>query len=101
MAEPVAFRSIFGRIYFTDDGKTAMMYQQLIADLDILMSLNDKDIRSLCDVIRLPGGSIANPDYVQVGGIYPVNVKTYIRNNGIAVSLVTENNLKLAIFYLK
>ena len=78
-----------------------MMNQQVIAYIDTLISLNDKDIISLCDVIRSPGGSIANPTYVQVGGIYPVGVNAYICNNGTPVSIVAENNLKLTVFYLK
>ena len=77
---------------FTDEGKTVMMDQQVIADLDILISLDDKDIISLCDVIRSPGGSITNPTNVQVGGIYPVGVNTYICNNGTPVALVAEKN---------
>ena len=101
MAEPVAFRSMLGRMSFTDEGKTTMMYQQVIDNIDTLISLDDMDIRSLCNVIRFPGGSIANPYYLQVGGIYPVDVNAYIRNNGTPVALVDENNLKLAVFYLK
>ena len=101
MAKPVAFRSMSGRMSFTNEGKTAMMYQQVIAYLDTLISLDDKDTRSLYNVIRSPGVSIANPAYVQVGGIYPVGVNSYIRNNGTPVSLVDENNLKLEVFYLK
>ena len=66
-----------------------------------MISLDDKDIRSLCDVIRSPGGSVANPAYLQVGGIYPVGVNAHICNNGTLVALVAENNLKLAVFYLK
>ena len=101
MDEPGAFRSMLGRMSFTNEGKTAMMDQQVIADLDTLISLNGKDIRSLCDVIRSPGGSIANPDYLQVGGIYSVVVNVYICNNGTPVAFVAENNLNLAVFYLK
>ena len=78
-----------------------MMDQQVIDDLDTLISLDDKDIRSLCDVIRSPGGSVANPSYVQVGGMYLVGVNAYIHKNGTPVALVDENNLKLAVFYLK
>ena len=101
MAEPVAFRSMLGRMSFTDEGKTAMMDQQVIAYLDTLISLDDKDTRSLYDVIRSPGCSVANPAYVQVGGIYPVGVNTNICNNGTPVALVAENNLKIAVFYMK
>ena len=101
MAEPVAFRIMLGRRYFTNEGKTAVMDKKMIADLDTLISLDEKDIISLCNVIRSPGGSISNPAYVQVGGIYLVGVNTYIRNNGTQVALVAENNLKLAVFYLK
>ena len=101
MAKPVAFRSMLGRTYFTDEGKTAMMDQHVISDLETLISLYDKDIRSLCDVIISPGGSVANPTYVEVDGIYPVGVNPYIRNNGTPVALVEEKNLKLAVFYLK
>ena len=101
MAKPVAFRSMLGRMYYTDEGKTAMVDQQVIEDIDKLISLDDKDIRSLCDVIRSPGGSVANPAYLQVGGIYPVGVNAHICKNGTLVALVAENNLKLAVFYLK
>ena len=101
MDELVALRSMSGRMSFTDEGKTVMVDQQVIDDLDTLILLDDKDIRSLCDVIRLPGGSVANPVYVQVGGIYPVGVNAHIRNNETPVALVAENNLKLAVFYLK
>ena len=47
MDESVAFRSMLGRMSFTDEGKTAMMDQHVIADIDTLISLDDKDIRSL------------------------------------------------------
>ena len=77
------------------------MDQEVISYLDTLISLDEKDISSLCNIIRLPGGSIANPAYVQVGDIYPVGVNPYIRNNGTPVALVEEKNLKLAVFYLK
>ena len=100
MAEPVAFRSMLGRMYFTNEVNTAMMDQQVIADLDILILLDDNDIRSLWDVIRSPGGSIINLAYLQVGCIYPVGVNAYIRNNRTPVDLVDENNLKLAFLYL-
>ena len=88
MDELVALRSMLGRMSFTDEGKTAMMYKQVIADIDTLISLDDKDISSLCDVIRYPGGSIANPSYVQLGGTYPVGVNPYICHNGTPVALV-------------
>ena len=101
MDEPAAFRSMLGHMSFTYEGNTAMADQHLIDDLYTLISLDDKDIISLCDVIRPPGGSIVNPAYVQVGGIYLVGVNTYIQNNGTPVALVAENNLKLAVFYLK
>ena len=101
MAEPVAFRSMLGRMSFTDEGKTAMMDQLVIDNLNTLILLDDRDIRSLCDVIRSPGGIVANPACVQVGGIYPVGVNAYIRNNGTPVSLVAETNLNLVVFYLK
>ena len=78
-----------------------MMDQQMIDDIGTLITLNDKDIRSLCDVIISPGGSVANPAYVEVDGIYPVGVNAYIHNNGTPVALVDENKLKLAVFYLK
>ena len=101
MDKPVAFRSMLGRMSSTDEGKTAMVDQQVIDDLDTLILLDDKDIISLCNVIRSPGSSVANPAYIQVGGIYPVGVNSHIHNNGTPVSLVAENNLKLAVFYLK
>ena len=101
MAEPLVLISMLGHMSFTNEGKTVMMDQQVIEDLDILISLDDKDIRSLCDVIRSPGGSIANPFYVQVGGIYPVGVNVFIHNNGTPVALVAENSLDLAVFYMK
>ena len=78
-----------------------MMYQQVIENISTLITLNDKDIRSLCDVIISPGGSVANPAYVEVDGIYPVGVNAYIHNNGTPVSLEAENNFNLAVFYLK
>ena len=78
-----------------------MVDQQVIEDIEKLISLDDKDIRSLCDVIISTGGSVANPAYVQVGGIYPVGVNSHIHNNGTPVALVAENNLKLAVLYLK
>ena len=101
MAEPVAFISMLGGMSFTDEGKTTMMDQQVIDDLDTLILIDDKDIRSLCDVIRSSGGSVANPAYVQVGGIYPVGVNAYIRSNETPAALVADNNLKLVVFYLK
>ena len=101
MAKPVAFRSMSGRMSFTNEGKTAMMDQLVIDNLNTLILLDDRDIRSLCDVIISTGGSVANPAYVQVGGIYPVGVNSHIRNNGTPVALVSENNLKIAVFYLK
>ena len=72
----------------------------MIDDIGTLITLNDKDIRSLCDVIMLGWNSIANPAYVQVGGIYPMGVNIYNRKNGTSVALVAEKNLKLAVLYL-
>ena len=91
---------MLGHVSFTNEGKTVMMDKQVIDDLDTLISLDDKDIRSLCDVIRSLGGIVANPAYVQVGGIYPMGVNIYNRKNGTSVALVAEKNLKLAVLYL-
>ena len=48
------------------------------------------EIESLCKVVRRPGGAIAGAGVGQV-----------VANPGIHVSLLAENSLKLAVYWLR
>ena len=69
------------RLVFSAQAATDIMGDQGIDCLDELRVPDDKEVESLCKVVRRPGGSTST--------------------TGTTESLWAEANLKLAVFYLK
>ena len=86
-----AMRQVFKRCGFTTEASNAMEGVQAIDSIEELRLLKDSEIESLCKVIRRPGGTIADPD----------NDGQVIPNPGFPVALRSENNLKLAAYWLR
>ena len=54
-------RAAMVRIGFSEQAAQALVEEQGIATLEEIRLLSDDEIESLCKVIRLPGGTIAQP----------------------------------------
>ena len=73
-----------------------MINDQGLNSLKVLANLEEKEITSLCKLCRKPGGTVeANQTQRRNQG------SQSIPNPGVPVALIHENNLKLAVFYLK
>ena len=73
--------AVLVRLGFSAQAATDIIGEQGIDTLEELRVLDDKEVESLCKVVRKPGG-ISNAA-------------------GTAVSLRAEANLKMAVYYLK
>ena len=80
---------------FTQEAADFITDDQDMNDLSEFKLMTDKEVESLCKVVRRPGGTIPNPS-AAVAGQPPT-----IPNPGIPVSQHAENNLKLMCFYLR
>ena len=69
------------RLGFSSQAATDIMGDQGIDSLEELRVLDDKEVESLCKVVRKPGGPTSTA--------------------GTTVSLRAEANLKLVVYYLK
>ena len=66
-----------------------MVDEQTIDSLEEVCNLNDSEVSNLCKALRKPGGTIQGPN------------NALIPDPGVRVSLIAENNLKLACYYLR
>lgn len=85
-----AIRAALVHLGFTQAAAATITDVQGYNTLDELADLDDEEVKSLCKVIRRPGGTIA------VAGRGGGNVP----NPGTVVSLKAENNLILACYFL-
>ncbi len=87
-------RATMTRIGFTDAAAQALVKEQGIDTLEEIRLLTDSEIKSLCKVIRRPGGTIPPP---AGAGRFAANVP----NPGVPVNQRAEGHLKLLAFYLR
>ena len=87
----VAIRAALMRLGFTRAAATTITDVQGYDSLDELAELDDDEVKSLCKVLRRPGGTINAPG--RGGGNVP--------NPGTVVSLKAENNLILGCYFLR
>jgi hypothetical protein len=100
MATSATMRAIFERLGFTPGAAASIEGNDHgINTLEEVVFLNDKDIDSLVKQFRHPGGVIAGPKIV--GGAAQGNPGPLVANPGHSVSIRADNNLKLAVFYLR
>ena len=79
------------------EAATFIQDDQGMGSLKELRPLTDDDVETLRKVTHCPGSTIDNPNIQAPGtGTHP-----QIANLGILVAQCTENNLKLATYYLK
>ena len=79
------------------EAATFIQDDQGMGSLEELCLQTDNNVKTLCKVIHHPGGTINDPNVsVPETGPHP-----QIANLGILVTQCTENNLKLASYYLK
>ena len=88
-------RDALERIGFTAESAMFIVVTQGYNSLEELGVLTDKEVASLCKVVRRPGGTMVNPQAVVVGQ------PAAIPNPGLSVSLRAENNLKLACYFIR
>ena len=87
---------LFTEIGFSNAATTFMINDQGLNSPKVLANLEEKEITSLCKLCRKPGGTVeANQTQRRNQG------SQSIPNPGVPVALIHENNLKLAVFYLK
>ena len=85
MAEAASIRTMLERMGFTPEAAQLVTGDQGIDSVDELRNLDDDKASNLCRVLRRPGGTNA------AGAADP----------GTKVSARAEDNLKLAIYYVK
>ena len=94
MAQPVAIRTALLRLGFTNDASIFLTEEQGMDMLNVWLMLSDDRVRELCKVVRCPGGTIDNPDAGDEGQA------DVIPNPGLKVSVIAEDNLKMACYYM-
>lgn len=85
MAEAASIRTMLERMGFTPDAATLITGDQGIDSVDELRTLDDDKASNLCRVLRRPGGTNA----------------AGVADPGTKVSARAEDNLKLAVYYVK
>lgn len=95
MASAAALRTLLTRLQFTNEAAASIVNEQMMRDLAQFALLTDDEVTNLCKVTRRPGGLLPNPN-ANAPGQPPM-----ITNPGVSVSLVAENNLKLACYWLR
>ena len=90
-----ALRQMYNRLGFDNPGPVHIVTDQGINTLDELENLDDAGVKSLCQALRKPGGTVPNPNAGAAGA--PATVP----NPGYNVSIKAEENLKLAAYYLR
>ncbi len=92
MAALNAMRTMLQRIGFSATASQVLVDKQGMDTLAEIEFLSDDEVKSLCRVIRRPGGTIPGPNPDDA----PVN------NPGTPVNLRAENHLKLLVaFFLR
>jgi hypothetical protein len=91
---------MFERLGFTPGAAASLEGKDCgINTLEEVVFLNDKDIGSLVKQLRRPGGMVAEPTIA--GGAAQGNPGPLVANPGHSVSIRSENNIKLKVFYLR
>ncbi|KAL3934951.1 MAG: hypothetical protein SGARI_003168 [Bacillariaceae sp.] len=89
-----AIRTALGRLGMSPEAAQAVT-EQGMDDIDEFRIMDDNQVETLCKRLSRPGGTTANPDAGAPG--QPARIP----NPGFAVSMRTEENLKLACFYIR
>ena len=95
MAAVAAIRAAYGRLGFTAQASTAINDNQYIDSCEELGFFSDVEVESLCKAVCQPGVTIANPN------TRVARKSANIPNPGFQVSLIAENKLKLAVWFVK
>ena len=76
---------------------------QDIDSVELLGELDDKEVESLCNTIRKPGGTTTNPAFIPAapGQVQDPTVPAEIRDPGCKISNRAEKNLKLACYFVR
>jgi hypothetical protein len=90
-----ALRNMYVRLGFTNAMAVYIMDTQDINSIDELRNLDDASVKNLCQALKKPGGTIPNPN---AGA---ANAPAKIPNPGFNVSIRAEENLKLAVYYIR
>jgi hypothetical protein len=100
MATSATMRAMFERLCFTP-GATASLEGNVhgINTLEEVVFLNDKDIDSLVKKLWRPGGMVSGPAIV--GGAAQGNPGPLVSNPGHSVSIRSDTNIKLTVFYMR
>jgi hypothetical protein len=99
MATSAAMLAMFEPLGFTPGATVSLEGNDHgINTLEEVVFLNDKDIDSLVKQLRRPGGVIARPTIV--GGAAQGNPRPLADTTGHSMSIRSETNPKLAVFYL-
>jgi hypothetical protein len=92
-AYAVAMRAAYVRLGFTQEAALLVTDDQGIIELEEIRLMTDAEVVNLCKVLRRPGGTMMVPN--------AAGVNVQVPNPGNKVSLLAENNLKMARFYLR
>jgi ribosomal protein L29 len=92
-AYAVAMRAAYVRLGFTQEAALLITDDQGIIELEEIRLMTDPEVVNLCKVLRRPGGTMMVPN--------AAGVNVQVPNPGNKVSLLAENNLKMACYYLR
>jgi hypothetical protein len=100
MATSATMRALFKRLGFTPGAAASLEGNDHgINTLEEVVFLSDNDIDSLVKQLRHPGGVISGPAMVR--GAVKGNPGPLVANPVHSVSIRSDTNLKLAVFYLR
>ena len=91
-AYAVAMRAAYVRLGFTQEAALLITDDQGLIELEEIRLMTDPEVVNLCKVLRRPGGTMMVPN--------AAGVNVQVPNPGNKVSLLAENNLKMACLYL-
>ena len=103
-ANLVALRAALVRMGATADVANEITAMQGIDTIEELCILTDDEVETLCRAICRPGGLMPNPAINAAGGAaaaVAAGIPAQITNTGHVISARAENNIKLAVYFLR
>lgn len=95
MAAVNALRQMYIRLGFTNAMAGYIITTQGIDTIEELRNLDEAAVKGLCQALKKPGGTIPNPNAGAPGAPAEIN------NPGFNVSIKAEENLKLAVYFIR
>ena len=92
---------VYIRLGCTNNVARIIVQREAVTTLEELALLTDDEIKSLCSIIRKPGGDVLNPAYTDAEGNPVAGEAERIADRGSNISFRAESYLKMTAYFLR